>query len=70
MNNCYFDGGLNYCCILKEKQCDKCKFRKTEKEYNLGVQHAKDILTEKGLITYQHYVNEVACIGAKREERK
>jgi hypothetical protein len=68
MDNCFFDNGFNSCSILKEKQCNNCKFRKTGKEYNIGIQHAKNILKKKGLVAYLHCVNGMICVGTKKEE--
>ena len=41
MNKCAFDRE-DKCTALREKQCDGCRFRKTEQELNDGRQKAID----------------------------
>lgn len=53
-DKCYFDRGKNYCTALTAKECDGCKFRKTEKEYFEGLTNAERILEEKGLKSFEH----------------
>lgn len=45
---CRFDMGKR-CVALTTKECEGCTFRKTEEEFNSGVEHAKEILKAKGL---------------------
>lgn len=66
MNKCYFDKPNNYCSALTVKKCDGCKFRKTEKEYNAAVEHAKEILKAKRLIVVERYVDGINCISTER----
>lgn len=49
MSKCKFDVRPGYCTALTEKECDGCKFYKTEKEFNEGLKRANEILCEKGL---------------------
>lgn len=51
MNDCYFDRGKR-CEALIVKKCEGCTFRKTEQEYNAGIEHANEILKAKGLKAY------------------
>lgn len=48
MSECAMDMGKR-CRALTVKQCEGCSFRKTEEEFNAGVEHAKEILKAKGL---------------------
>ena len=65
-NKCYFDKTSTYCAALTVKKCDGCTFRKTEKEYNAAVEHAKEILKAKGLIAVEKYIDGVNCISTER----
>ena len=47
MNDCYFDRGQR-CDALTVKKCEGCTFRKTEQEYNAGIERANEILKAKG----------------------
>lgn len=47
MNDCYFDRGKR-CEALIVKKCEGCTFRKTEQEYNAGIERANEILKAKG----------------------
>ena len=47
MAECYFDRGKR-CEVLTVKKCEGCTFRKTEFEYNKGIEHANEILKAKG----------------------
>ena len=51
MNDCYFDRGKR-CEALTVKKCEGCTFRKTEQEYNAGIERANEILKSKGLKAY------------------
>lgn len=67
MNNaCYFDKSKYYCAALTVKNCDGCTFRKTEKEYNDGVESAKEILKAKGLIAVEKNIDGVNCMSTER----
>ena len=48
MSDCYFDRGKR-CDALTVKECEGCTFRKTEWEYNKGIERANEILKNKGL---------------------
>ena len=48
MSECAMNMGKR-CRALTVKQCEGCSFRKTEEEFNAGVEHAKEILKAKGL---------------------
>lgn len=48
MAECYFDRGKR-CEVLTVKKCEGCTFRKTEQEYNAGIERANEILKSKGL---------------------
>ncbi len=48
MSECAMDMGKR-CRALTVKKCEGCSFRKTEEEFNAGVEHAKEILKAKGL---------------------
>lgn len=50
MSKCKFDVWPGYCTILTEKECDGCKFYKTKKEFNEGLERANEILAKKGLV--------------------
>ena len=43
MADCYFDRGKR-CEALTVKKCEGCTFRKTEFEYNAGIERADEIL--------------------------
>ena len=47
MAECYFDRGKR-CEVLTVKKCEGCTFRKTEQEYNAGIERANEILKAKG----------------------
>ena len=47
MADCYFDRGKR-CEALTVKKCEGCTFRKTEFEYNKGIERANEILKAKG----------------------
>ena len=47
MAECYFDRGKR-CEVLTVKKCEGCTFRKTEHEYNKGIERANEILKAKG----------------------
>ena len=47
MAECYFDRGKR-CEVLTVKKCEGCTFRKTEFEYNAGIELANEILKAKG----------------------
>ena len=47
MAECYFDRGKR-CEALTVKECKGCTFRKTEFEYNKGIERANEILKAKG----------------------
>lgn len=49
MDKCMFYYGNNFCKILKIQECDGCKFRKTEQQYNEAQKHSDEILAAKGL---------------------
>ena len=51
-DKCYFDISKKRCEALKVKECEGCTFRKTEQEYNAGIEHADEILKAKGLKAY------------------
>ena len=51
MADCYFDRGKR-CEALTVKKCEGCTFRKTEFEYNKGIERAHEILKSKGLKAY------------------
>ena len=46
MADCYFDRGKR-CEALRVKKCEGCTFRKTEFEYNKGIERANEILKAK-----------------------
>ena len=46
MADCYFDRGKR-CEVLTVKKCEGCTFRKTEFEYNKGIERANEILKAK-----------------------
>ena len=55
MSECRFmdDTGVECCRLLDVTHCpEKCKFRKTEQEFQDGLRNAKDILRAKGLVAY------------------
>ena len=52
MADCYFDRGEYRCKALTVKKCEGCTFRKTEFEYNKGIERADEILKSKGLKAY------------------
>lgn len=55
MDECRFmdDTGVECCRLLDVPYCpEKCKFRKTEQEFQDGLRNAKDILRAKGLVAY------------------
>lgn len=55
MSECRFmdDTGVECCRLLDVTHCpENCKFRKTEQEFQDGLQHAKDSLRAKGLVAY------------------
>lgn len=55
MSECRFmyDTGVECCSLLDVMYCpEKCKFRKTEQEFQDGLRNAKDILRAKGLVAY------------------
>ena len=54
-SKCYFDKTPLSCRYLTEKNCEGCTFRKTEKEYNEGIQKAEKILRNKGLVKVVDY---------------
>ena len=47
-NECYFDAGKR-CRALTCKECEGCKFRKTEEEFERDAANARRILYNKGL---------------------
>ena len=50
MNDCFFYDKTGCCDVLTVKKCPKkCRFRKTEFEYNLGIKKAELSLISKGL---------------------
>jgi hypothetical protein len=53
-DRCHFDKSRHYCSALTIKQCEGCKFRKTEKEYLDGLANAERILEEKGLKSFEY----------------
>ena len=66
MDICYFDKSKYCCTILTIKKCDGCTFRKTEKEYNDGAEHAKEILKSKDLIVVEKKIDGVNRISTER----
>ena len=68
MSKCYFDVAENRCTALTVKKCEGCTFRKTEKEYNAGIERSKEILKSKGLIAVSNYVEDVFCVTTKKGE--
>lgn len=65
MSECVMDMG-KHCKVLTVKHCEGCSFRKTEEEFNAGVEHAKEILKAKGLIAVEKYIDGVNCISTER----
>ena len=61
-DKCYFDRSKEYCEALKVKECEGCKFRKTEAEFYDGIAHSKEILKSKGLIAVSNYIDDVMCV--------
>lgn len=65
-NICKFDNGGKSCSALKIKECDGCKFRKTEAEFMAGVEKAKAILESKNLIPIERLDRDGVHISVKR----
>lgn len=63
---CYFDKSKHYCTALTLKKCDDCTFRKTETEYIIGSERAKDILKAKGLMAVEKNIDGVNCMSTER----
>ena len=62
MDKCYFrvddaQGNFKRCNALVVGKCKdhKCKFRKTETEYNAGIKNAKQRLNDLGLVAVDTY---------------
>ena len=68
MSKCYFDVAENHCTALTVKGCEGCTFRKTEKEYNAGIERSKEILKSKGLVAVNNYVEDVFCVTTTKGE--
>ena len=66
-DKCYFDVAENRCEALKVKECEGCKFRKTEAEFYDGIAHSKEILKSKGLIAVSNYIDDVMCVTTEKE---
>lgn len=72
MSGCRFKGDtdVEWCRLLDVTYCpENCKFRKTEREFQEGLRHAKDILDAKGLVAYSTINDQgVRIVSTRRAE--
>ncbi len=69
-SDCVFaDDKSNKCAALRVRECENCKFYKTEKEYDESRKRAEYRLFGKRPVPYKKYVGDVLIMTVKKIRR-